>query len=128
MGKLNKKILVVEDEEAMRKAITAKLVREGFDVLGASDGEAGLQVAAEEHPDLVLLDLVLPKMTGMEVMQKLRDGEKTADIPIIILTNLSAGESITRGVVKNEPSYYLVKTDWTLDDVVQKVKEVLHIS
>lgn len=123
------KILIVEDEEDLREAMVDKLTREGFQVNEAKNGEEGLEVALKERPDLILLDIVMPKMDGMTMMKKLRKtntwGEK---VPVILLTNLSASDDkIIKAIVENEPSYYLVKSDWKVGDVVQKVKEELDI-
>jgi CheY-like chemotaxis protein len=123
---MNKKILVVEDEKTVLKALVEKFTGEGFDTLSAENGEDGLSLALEKKPDLILLDLIMPKMTGIQMMRRLREspgyGEK---VPIIILTNLSANDRITLEAAKDEPSYYLVKADWKINDVVQKVKETL---
>ena len=120
------KILIVEDEEDMRQALVDKLTREGFDTLEAQDGESGLTVALREQPDLILLDIIMPKMDGMTMMKKLREDAWGKKVPIILLTNLSATEEkIIKGIVENEPSYYLVKSDWKIEDVVLKVKERL---
>ncbi len=121
------KILIVEDETPLMNALRDKLVREGFMAFGAKNGEEGLKTALEEHPDLILLDLVMPKMDGMTMLKKLRSQNewgKTARV--IILTNLtSADEQRNRDVAENEPSYYLVKSDWKIEDVVKKIKEEL---
>jgi len=125
----SKKVLIVEDEEDLREAMVDKLTREGFQVNEARNGEEGLEVALKEHPDLILLDIVMPKMDGMTMMKKLREtntwGEK---VPIILLTNLSASDDkIIKAIVENEPSYYLVKSDWKIEDIVNKVREQLGI-
>lgn len=123
-----KKILIVEDEQDMLDALTDKFTREGFETLQAKDGIEGLEVALKDHPDLILLDIVMPKMDGMTMMKKLREDEWGKNVPIIILTNLSAtDEKLIEGMVKGEPSYYLVKSDWKIKDVVEKVKETLNI-
>lgn len=124
-----KKILVVEDEAPMREAIVQKLHQAGFWTIEAKTGKEGFDMATTEQPDLILLDIILPVMDGMEVLKKIRGtpgwGKK---IPIIMLTNLSADNEIMKGVFKNEPSYYLVKAEWRLEDVVQKVKETLGVA
>lgn len=126
MADLNKKILIVEDEKPVLKALVDKFGGEGFSVITAEDGEEGLKTALKEKPDLILLDLIMPKKTGLQVMKELRKspgyGKK---VPIIILTNLSANDKISAEVVEGEPSYYLVKADWKINDVVLKVKETL---
>lgn len=123
--KNNKTILIVEDEEDLREALIDKLRREGFLPLGAKDGEEGLKLALKEHPDLILLDIVMPKMDGMTMMKKLREDNWGKNVSIILLTNLSATEEIVTGIVEDRPFYYLVKSDWKINDVIEKVKEVL---
>ena len=120
------KLLIVEDEEITLIPLVDKFTKEGFEVKVARNGEQGLEMAAAEHPDLILLDIVMPRMDGMTMMARLRESSAWgASVPIILLTNLSADDKIMKGVVQNEPSYYLVKTDWTLNDVVAKVRERL---
>lgn len=121
------KILVVEDERLVREAIKRKLLGAGMTVLEAVDGQEGLDTALREKPDLILLDILLPVMDGISVLEKLREDEWGKNVPIIILSNLyeaaTVEESKKRGVYD-----YLVKTDWTLDDVLTKVKSTLKIS
>ncbi len=122
----SKKILVVEDEPDMRQALVESLRHEGFEVLEAANGGEGLVQALGYHPDLIILDILMPKVGGMEMMKKIRQkntwGRK---VKIILLTNLSADDKIMRGIVEDEPSYYLVKSDWKIPDVVEKVREML---
>jgi len=126
----HKKILVieeVEDDTLLRNALNAKLVLEGFGVLAASNGEEGLATALQEHPDLILIDIVLPGMDGITMMQKLRDsGEWGKNVPIILLTNLSADDQrINQAVVDHAPAYYLIKSNSKTSDLVEKIKERL---
>lgn len=125
MEKNSKKVLIIEDEPALVKIISEKLSYAGFNPVVAMDGEEGIEKALAERPDLIILDLVLPKKDGLIVMKNLRENEWGKTVPIIILTNLSADSRITARVIKDEPSYYLTKTDWPLDDVIQKVKEAI---
>ncbi len=120
------KILIVEDEDLILKALVDKFIGEKFEVIAAKDGEEGLNLALLNQPDLILLDIILPKMDGMTMMKKLREVNPWGkSVPIILLTNLNADEKIMKGIIKNEPAYYFVKTDWTLDQVVEKVRERL---
>ncbi|MEJ0021656.1 MAG: response regulator [Candidatus Doudnabacteria bacterium] len=123
----NKKILIVEDEMSQRKALVDKFTREGFQVVSARDGEEGLSTALKEKPDLILLDIVMPKMDGMTMLKKLRqENEWSKTVPVIMLTNLSADDDkIMKGVTEDLPSYYLVKSNWAINDVVEKVKDRL---
>lgn len=119
-------ILVVEDEEVQRKPLTDELQDHGFRVLTAVNGREGLDIALREKPDLILLDILMPVMDGMTMMRKLRENPWGKKVPIILLTNLSAeDDKIIQEVTRDEPAYYLVKSDWGLVDVVEKVKEGL---
>lgn len=123
-----KKILIVDDEEAMLDAISDTLSSQEFDTLMARDGEEGLQTALREHPDLILLDILMPRMDGMIMLQKLRQDEWGKGAPVIILTNVSPNaSSVIDSVLKNEPAYYLVKSDVKLEGIVEKIKDVLKI-
>lgn len=120
------KILIVEDETPMREALLFKFQKEGFEVIAARDGEEGLSLAEKERPDLILLDIIMPKMDGMTVLQKLRGEDWGKDIPVILLTNLSESEKAIEAMGKGVHDY-LVKSDWRLEDVVAKVRERLGI-
>lgn len=124
VNKQNQTILIVEDEDAMRKSLFFSLKKAGFEVYEASDGEEGLRLALEKHPDLILLDLLMPKKDGFEMLKELRQDNWGEDVPVIILTNLSGSEyvaeTIERGVYD-----HLIKTDWNIDDVVNVVAEKL---
>lgn len=127
MAEILKTILVVEDERSILKAIVDKLKIEGFNTLQAENGEDGLKTALDSQPNLILLDLIMPKMTGLQMMRLLRGSNPYGkSVPIIILTNLSATDQINAEVSKDEPSYYLVKTDWKIDDVIKKIRETLN--
>ena len=129
MDKQSKKytLLIVEDDAPERKALVDKFTRDGFMVHESVNGEAGLATALREHPDIILLDIVMPKMDGMTMLKRLRETDEWGKhVPVIILTNLtSADEGRTRDITELEPAYYLVKTDWKIEDVVAKVRERL---
>jgi len=122
----NKKILVVEDEATLQKALTETLVQNGYNVLNALDGLRGLEIAREEKPDLILLDIILPKMDGFEVLKKLKEDENVSEIPIIILTNLSDASDIQKTLDLGATTY-LVKADFHLKDVLKKIEETLDL-
>lgn len=125
----NKKILIVEDEEVMQKAISEAFANQEFTTLTANDGEEGLAVALKEHPDLILLDILMPKMDGMIMLEKLRQDEWGKEAPVIILTNVNpSANSVINSVLENNPAYYLVKSDVKLEGIVEKVKEVLKMN
>jgi two-component system alkaline phosphatase synthesis response regulator PhoP len=121
------KILIVEDEAVINKAYTEELRDEGFEVITATNGRDGLELALGEKPDLILLDILMPIMDGLTMMDQLREkNEYGKNVPIILLTNMSPGEEkIMTAIVKNEPAYYLVKSDWNLSGVLEKIRERL---
>lgn len=122
-------ILLVEDEAPQRKALAEKFTREGFQVFEAKDGQEGLKTALAKLPDIILLDIVMPKMDGMTMLQQLRAANTWGKkVPVVLLTNLSADDEITKAINADEPAFYLVKADWAINDVVKKVKERLAIS
>lgn len=119
-----KKILFIEDESALQQAVTHVLSGEGYQVFSALDGETGLQLVQKELPNLILLDLVLPKKDGFEVLQALKQNKETVHIPVVILTNLEGGTEIER-VLALGATTYLVKTNYRLEEVVEKIKQIL---
>lgn len=123
----DKHILVVEDDESLRSALVQKLQHDKFSVITAENGEEGLKAALESRPDLILLDLFMPKMDGAEMMDRLRTDSWGAHVPIIVLTNYNADDNIIQKVTKDHPSYYLLKVDTSPEDLVQKIKEVLSV-
>lgn len=123
-----KRILVVEDEESVQKAISDALTNQEFATLMANDGEKGLEISLREHPDLILLDILMPKMDGMIMLKKLRENEWGKKVPVIILTNVNPNtSSVINSVLQNEPAYYFVKSDIKLEGIVEKIKDVLKI-
>lgn len=123
------KILVVDDEAPLRHALSDKLKHEGFEVEQADDGEEALAKMKSFQPDLVLLDFVMPKKDGVEVLKEMHSNDEMEGIKVIMLTNLSdpmksyeatdAGEGILSSMD------YLVKSDWKLDEVLEKVRKKL---
>lgn len=122
-------ILVVEDDPVICRTLMDNLISAGFNVLQAKDGVDGLVTASVHHPDLILLDILMPQMDGLTMMQKLRSQDEWGKkVPIIILTNLSPDEErIMKRIVEDEPAYYLVKTDWKMSDVMDKIKKRLSL-
>ena len=123
------KILIADDESPLRHAIRDKLLREGFEVEEAEDGEECLDKIEASRPDLLLLDFVMPKKDGIEVLKEIKTRRALAGMKIIMLTNLSdpmksyeatdAGEGILNSMD------YLVKSDWKLEEVVEKIRSKL---
>jgi len=125
----NKKIhlLVVEDDEFLVKMYESGLIKEGFQVSTAGDGEIGLKSAEELKPDLILLDLILPKMDGFKCLEKLKENPSTKRIPVIILSNLGQDSDLKRGIEMGAEDY-LIKTDYTVKQVGEKVRKTLGIN
>ena len=119
-----KKILMIEDDRFLRKIYRDKLTRAGFEFLEATNGEEGLNKVIAEKPDLVLLDLILPRRNGFDVLIEIKRNRNTQNIPVIILSNLGQESDIKRGISLGAQDY-LVKTDISLSEVVEKVKEWL---
>ena len=117
-------VLIIEDEKLLADALKRKLERSGFSVFIAIDGAEGLEFALDKHPDLILLDIVMPIMDGITVLDRIREDEWGAKVPVLILSNLSDAESIKESKA-NGINDYLIKTDWKISDVVKKVKENL---
>ena len=126
----NKKIiLITEDEKILRDVLHSKLASEGFSVLEAKNGEDGLTISLREHPNLILLDLMMPKIDGMSMLKKLRADDWGKTVPVIILTNLtSADEGRNKDITELEPTYYFIKTDKKIEEVIDSIKDRLGIS
>jgi len=119
-----KKILFIEDESALQKTFGEILSQEGFKMISALDGETGLNLAKKEKPDLILLDLILPKLHGFEVLKRLKGDPETKEIPIIVLTNLEEIADVEKAIELGATTY-LVKANYSLEEIVQKIKKAL---
>jgi len=119
-----KKILIIEDEATLQRALLEFLEAEGFEAISATDGERGIEIAKTEKPDLVLLDIIIPKKDGYKVLSEIKKDPKTKDIPVILLTNLESPEDIQRAFELGATTY-LVKSNYKLEDVVNRIKEML---
>lgn len=124
MNNMAKKILVVEDEVTLHRALVDSLTQAGYETLSALDGEIGWDLVSKENPDLVLLDIILPKLDGFEVLENMKSEPKTANIPVIILTNLGDISDIQKALDLGA-STYLVKADFHLEDVLKKIEQTL---
>lgn len=118
------KILIVEDEEILLTALSEELKQEGFNVVGAKDGIEGVEATIKEKPDLVLLDLVMPRLDGIGALKQMKDNAEIRDIPVVILTNLSDYDKISDALSLGAMDY-LVKANYRLEDLVNKIKTVL---
>lgn len=119
-------VLLVEDDQLLRKAAESALRRDGFRVLAAANGEEALQTVATEVPDLVLLDLVMPGIQGYDVLRALKSDPATADVPVVILTNLGQGADVQRAMEAGAVAY-AIKADLALQELTALVRKVLLI-
>lgn len=119
-----KNILFIEDEAVMQKAVGEFLGVHGYKVIAALDGELGIAAAKNQKPDLILLDIILPKKDGFDVLRELRRDETTKSIPIIILTNLSQMNNVSE-MMELGITTYLVKSDQSLQDILAVVEKTL---
>lgn len=118
------KILIIEDDPLINKMYAEKLAREGYETDVATNGEVGLEKVKQNKPDLIILDIMMPKMGGIEVMTALKQDTNFEKIPIIILSNLSESPDIEKAK-KMGVKEYLVKSDLDPDDVSNAVKKYL---
>jgi len=126
MAEETKKLLVVEDDKALIEAMKDRFEQEGFEVFTAVNGEDGVKVAKAEHPDLILLDVMMPKLNGMEALALLRQDKWGKDVPVFVLTALDAEDK--RREAAQMGADYIVKSATKLEVVVEKVKEQLGIA
>lgn len=127
MSKRSKKILIIEDDEILLPVLIDKFTNRNFLVFSANNGEDGLKIALQQRPDAILLDILIPKIDGVVLLNKLKELPTTKNIPVIILTNIGLSEKVIE-MTKLGADDYLIKSDWTLEDVAKKVEERLGIS
>jgi CheY-like chemotaxis protein len=119
-----KKILVVDDEPHIVKLVSSRLEANGYEVIAASDGKEGIEKAKEEQPDLILLDIAMPKMTGHEVLKKLKEDKDTKSIPVIMITGRSGAEDIVQCIADGGAVDYIVKP-YIAADFLKKINSAL---
>jgi len=125
MAYLDKKILIVEDEKPLLSSLRERFESEGFKVFVAEDGEAGFEAAKKEIPDIILIDILLPKVDGIAMARMIKGAGVKA--LMIFLTNLGDAEHVVEAFGASSESDYLVKSDWNINDVVARVKERLNL-
>ena len=118
------KIVLIEDDEILSKVMHAELTEAGFEVIQTFDGEEGLAAVREHKPDLVLLDLLLPKKHGMEVLEELKDYPDTESVPVIIISQLDSDENIKKGLSLGAADYF-VKSQHPVAELIEKVQTYL---
>lgn len=120
-----RKLLLVEDDENLSEMYDKKFNIAGYEVLHATDGEKALAIALKEKPEVILLDILLPKMDGLTMLRRLRQDVWGKNIPVIILTNLNTNDAIIKDILENHPAFYIMKANVTPNDILDKVEEVL---
>lgn len=122
-----KKVLIVEDDRALRQALVEKFTSEDFTVLSSRNGADGLANALTNRPDIILLDIIMPDVDGLTMLERLRQANSWGKgVQVILLTNVTPdSEEVIARITQNPPSFYLVKSDYMLSEVVAKVRECL---
>ena len=118
------RILIVEDEEILLTALSEELAQEGFEAIGAKDGVEGVEKAVTEKPDLILLDLVMPRLDGIGALKQMKENQSIRDIPVVILTNLSDYDKVSDALSLGAMDY-LVKANYRLEELVNKIRTIL---
>ncbi len=121
------KVLIVEDDSYILEMYKIKFEASNFEVISASDGVAGLEILEKEKPDIILLDIIMPKKDGFSVLKTIRSNSAFEKIPIILLTNLGQRENIEKGFELGATSY-IIKAHFTPSEIVKKVRDVLNNS
>jgi len=117
-----KKILIIEDEEIIYNLLQKKLSNEGYDVKIAKDGQEGSEMLKQERPDLILLDIIMPRKSGFEVMEEVQNDETLKDVPIVIISN--SGQPVELDKAKELGARdWLIKTEFDPQEVIEKVKK-----
>ena len=128
MAKESKKIklLLAEDDKFISRAYVDELTRAGIDVVLASDGEEAIKKIAEEKPDIILMDVIMPEKNGFEVLEHIKQVDELKDIPVIILSNLGQDSDIKKGRELGAIDY-LIKSNFSIKEVVEKIKGILKV-
>lgn len=123
-----KKILLVDDDMEFTAMLSEILTEEGAHVISEIDGESGVNRALKEKPDVVVLDVMMPRMTGIAALELIRKDDWGKHVPALLLTNVNEPEAIAAGIESGPPTEYLLKVDWTLEQIAERVKKVLEQS
>ena len=119
------KILLIEDDKVQADIYLTRILAEGYGAAWAKDGEQGLSVALENHPDVIVLDIQMPKMNGVSVLEALRKDLWGIKVPVIILTNLDPTNELTDKAYKNSASFFLLKQATEPKLLIEKINEIL---
>ena len=123
----NKKVLVIEDDPMYRRILVDTLKKEDCTVIEADNGKKGLETALKEHPDLIVVDIMMPVMSGMEMVKELRKDPWGKDVSMIILINLTSEKTIAEFLADGAYDY-LIKTAWTANEIVKRVMQKLEMT
>ena len=118
------KVLIVEDEEALRRVLQEKMEHSGYETFAAKDGDEGFEMAKSKNPDIILLDLILPKHSGFDVLGMLKKDPELKGIPVFILSNLAEDENLKQALAMGAEDYF-VKAQHPINEIVEKVKNRL---
>lgn len=119
-----KKILIVEDERSLRDALVDKLKKSNYQVVSVKDGKEAYDLTQKESFNLIILDIILPKMDGFDFLKKTKTKLDKIGTPVIVLTNLSDDDKVLKALEMGINSY-LIKSNWKLEDIVSKINEIL---
>ncbi|MCX6762536.1 MAG: response regulator [Candidatus Moranbacteria bacterium] len=122
-GSPGKNILIIEDDRSLQGALVEILTKEGYKTISAFDGEEGIEKAGSENPDLILLDIILPKKDGYEILETIKKSPQK-DVPVLILTNLEEIDNVQRALDLGATTF-MVKSDFSLKDIVEKIRQNL---
>ncbi|OIP79392.1 MAG: response regulator [Parcubacteria group bacterium CG08_land_8_20_14_0_20_48_21] len=124
MSKKKFRILIIEDDDMLREMYVVKFEKSGFEVAQATEGAEGLDLAKKQKPDIILLDIILPKIDGFMVLQAMKDTEKLKEVPVMLLTNLGQESDRKRGEILGAVDY-VVKSNVTPAQVEEKIRKIL---
>lgn len=121
-----RKVLIIEDEDVLRNVLAKKLEKEGYEVFVAADGEVGMESMRNNHPEMILLDILLPKKNGYQVLEEMKADENLKKIPVLVISN--SGQPVeVRKLIELGACDYLVKADFTPEEVVSKMRACLNL-
>ena len=123
---MKKVLLIVDDEEIVYKALSVQFTENEVEIITVKNGEDGLKTALENHPDLILLDIVMPKMDGITVLNKLREDNWGKNAKVIVLSNISDTDKV-KEAQEHGSDEYLIKADWNVIDVAKKIRNILEL-
>lgn len=117
-------VLVIEDDKFLKELLVKKLTKEGFDVQNAVDADSAFRILEERKPNIVLCDLILPGIDGFGILEHIKKDPKTADVPVVILSNLGQQEDLDRAMALGAKDF-MIKANFTLDEIVAKVRSIV---